>query len=136
MTNSNWKEDTPSFTVFEYAETLDCGFWILRAEKLREEKPNPILQSVMNGLTDREREVLKIRHGLEDEEANVRIDRRRESRKTHPFLWKIESVLGHPEIVSHIGGQATSLEEAKVFAEAALEHLEDIYNKMGEQFQT
>ena len=122
MTDLEWKDDPSVLHMLEEGESVRVGEWELRVDRMKDLKLSKMVEGLRDGLTEREKEILDTRFGeSEDEELQSIKRRKKEGRKTHPYHWKIEHVGdGSPAPFTHMGGNAKSKEEAKMFAERSL----------------
>ena len=122
-----WKDDPSPLKVFYGGESATVGNWKLRVDKVRERLESPFFDSLMDSLTEKERKVFDVRmNGDPDKDIK---ERRRQSKKTHPYHWRVERIDGgSPETFSFLGGQAKTLEDGKRFAQEAVVFARQAYD--------
>lgn len=133
-----WKEDQSPLHMMGEGRTTYVDGWQLRVDKIK--PASDMLNTFMQGmdLSDREKEVLAMRQGLDDEErakAELR-ERRRKNREEYPYHWSVSALELEegPMPFTGMSGRAKTEREAKLLAEHALQFAQEM-DKLFEKYE-
>jgi len=125
MSDLEWKPEPSKLNMFEDGEAAIVGDWQLEVFRIKDIREDGMLGALFGGLSEKEKKVLDMRFGLDGErnlEEEAYEARKKEGRKTHPWVWKIHHVGdGSPSPFTHMGGSARTADEAKVIAEHVID---------------
>jgi len=132
-----WKPDPSPLHLLEGGESAFMGKWKLHIDRMKTLGESKLMDSVLGSLTEKERKVLRMRFGVEGEEAAEKLERemeafkenRKRGDKTHPYMWRVDyHGDGTPQAFTGMGGRAATAQEAKELARAAVKSADLAYN--------
>lgn len=127
---SEWKEDKSPLHVYDYGETKTHGEWTLSVQHRRKFKP--LNEFVDTMLTAREKEVLDTRFGVDGEDPREARRKREELEDRYPYHWSVhqKEFDSNSFFLTHFGGQAETIEQAKALAEESVGHASRLFRDL------
>lgn len=119
-----WKENVNKLLLIEESEIAITDNYELHVEKLKDFDMSKIMNSVYGTLSDKELDVLETRFDLDD-----RIEKRRrmkELKKEYCWNWRVCMKEEDMLPFNCLSGKAKSKEDAKRFAEHAIQFMNSI----------